>query len=358
MKICTNDGSSLREQGKQSEIRASLIEIVPCSKLAINASCELLKDAHESRHQVIHLSKQMDEKKKEYRELNAKFEALQADLASYDDVQTKLNLLKKTVKSGQDEVANLRDLSVKKEQVGIAENLVLLRDDLQKILQVAVDNANLAEGKLVKSIENLESELKTIQQQDVTDAIQQTNLHIKQYKDLIPSLSGKIEAAIARTSRAESEAGVLAKLLENDEALRRSIDELSDEISHWKTLHLCFGNNGIIALSIDDAGPLLSSLVNQLLECYENAFKIVFKTQSETASKGLKEDFKILVQRNDGSETDLADMSGGQKLWINDCVARGMALYLSLQGRGHSDTLYSDETDGAFHEICDVNLCR
>lgn len=41
-------------------------------------------------------------------------------------------------------------------------------------------------------------------------------------------------------------------------------------------------------------------------------------------------------------------MSGGERLWIDACLTRAMALYLAEQSGLHSDTLFSDEADGAF----------
>jgi DNA repair protein SbcC/Rad50 len=39
-------------------------------------------------------------------------------------------------------------------------------------------------------------------------------------------------------------------------------------------------------------------------------------------------------------------MSGGQRVWINECLTRAIALYLAQSGGRHFDTLFSDEADG------------
>jgi exonuclease SbcC len=41
-------------------------------------------------------------------------------------------------------------------------------------------------------------------------------------------------------------------------------------------------------------------------------------------------------------------MSGGERIWINECLTRAMALYLSEASGRRSSTLFSDEADGAF----------
>ena len=61
------------------------------------------------------------------------------------------------------------------------------------------------------------------------------------------------------------------------------------------------GNDGVIALCIDDAGPTLASLTNELLlGCYGPRFTVSITTQVETARKDLKEGFdRDRVRRRD-----------------------------------------------------------
>ena len=39
-------------------------------------------------------------------------------------------------------------------------------------------------------------------------------------------------------------------------------------------------------------------------------------------------------------------MSGGERVWINECLVRAVALYLAQNTGRRYDTLFSDETDG------------
>jgi ABC-type hemin transport system ATPase subunit len=41
-------------------------------------------------------------------------------------------------------------------------------------------------------------------------------------------------------------------------------------------------------------------------------------------------------------------MSGGERIWINECLTRAMALYLAQTDGPRYATLFSDEADGAF----------
>ena len=46
-------------------------------------------------------------------------------------------------------------------------------------------------------------------------------------------------------------------------------------------------------------------------------------------------------------ETKLLElMSGGEKVWINECLVRALSLYMARTSDIHFQTLFSDESDG------------
>ena len=64
----------------------------------------------------------------------------------------------------------------------------------------------------------------------------------------------------------------------------------------WTALTKALGNDGVIALCIDDAGPTLASIANELLlTCYGPRFTVSITTQVETARRDLKEGFDVVV---------------------------------------------------------------
>ncbi|SFV17821.1 hypothetical protein [Pseudoduganella namucuonensis] len=130
----------------------------------------------------------------------------------------------------------------------------------------------------------------------------------------------------------------------------RGLARLDEQMEMWSLLAKALGNDGIIALAIDDAGPELSALANQLLlACYGPRFTVSIKTQVATAKGELREGFDITVhdaQRD--TVKSVTRMSGGERIWINECLTRAMALYLAQADGRRSATLFSDEADGAF----------
>lgn len=123
---------------------------------------------------------------------------------------------------------------------------------------------------------------------------------------------------------------------------------VEEKLSNWMIFGKCMGNDGVIALAIDDAGPTLAAYTNDLLlACYGPRFTVSIVTQSTTAKGETREDFDIIVHDGDsGDSKSVTQMSGGERVWINECLVRAIALYLA-QNREHGcDTLFSDETDG------------
>ena len=120
------------------------------------------------------------------------------------------------------------------------------------------------------------------------------------------------------------------------------------ELGNWNLFAKCMGNDGLIALAIDDAGPALSGLANDLLlTCYGPRFTVSIQTLVETGKGDQKEGFDILVHDGDSGESkSVGLMSGGERVWINECLIRAVALYLAQHTGRRYGALFSDEADG------------
>jgi len=160
------------------------------------------------------------------------------------------------------------------------------------------------------------------------------DLRIEQTRTELAGVKAKSEAA-----RAQIAAG---------EAAKEKVARLELDVAQWTVLAEAFSTNGIVALSIDDSGPALTGLVNDLLlACYGNRFSVSITRQAETAKGELREGFEILVhdaERNEAKAVE--DMSGGERVWINEALTRGIALYFARESEHRYETLFSDEADG------------
>jgi len=123
---------------------------------------------------------------------------------------------------------------------------------------------------------------------------------------------------------------------------------IEDQVGVWLLFAKCMSNDGLIALSIDDSGPTLSSLANDLLlACYGPRFTVSLRTLVETAKGEAREGFDIVVHDAESGEAkSVTQMSAGERVWINEALTRAIALYLTQNSGRHYGTLFSDEADG------------
>jgi exonuclease SbcC len=131
--------------------------------------------------------------------------------------------------------------------------------------------------------------------------------------------------------------------------LTQHLSRVGNELGNWTLFSRCMSHDGLIALAIDDAGPALSGLANELLlSCYGPRFTVSMHTLVDTAKGEAREGFDILVHDGDsGQSKSLALMSGGERTWVEACLTRAIALYLTRHTGRRYGTLFSDEVDGA-----------
>lgn len=149
------------------------------------------------------------------------------------------------------------------------------------------------------------------------------------------SLQVELVAARARAAQAASSRAVLARI--------------EGELGWWNLLAKALGNDGVIALCVDDAGPALSALANDLLlACYGPRFTVSIHTLLESGKGEQKEGFDIVVRDGEtGESKSVGLMSGGERTWVEACLTRAIALYLAQHTGRRYTTLFSDEVDGA-----------
>lgn len=149
------------------------------------------------------------------------------------------------------------------------------------------------------------------------------------------ALLGRLEAMRALAARSEQ--------------VKAQAERLQEEIAKWKVLEKGLGNDGCVALSIDDAGPEIAAICNGLLsDCFEGRFRVRLDTQRQTQTGDTRETFDVMVfDGHRGTEKSLGDMSGGEEVLVNECLTRSVALYASSTCSANCETLFTDETDGA-----------
>lgn len=121
----------------------------------------------------------------------------------------------------------------------------------------------------------------------VLAAAEQLHLPAARDAQMLDALSQQATALAARRAQIDA---------------RRELVE--NELANWNLLARCMSNDRLIALAIDDAGPALSALANDLLlACYGPRFTVSIHTLLETGKGEQKEGFEIVVHDGDCGES-------------------------------------------------------
>ena len=366
-----NEGKTLTTTCDGLKVRAGLIDQVPCQGTDLQPRCPLLKEANTARAQIPIAEANAEAKRQEYANIQTRGHEIEAHMALMANPS-----------------ATLREAEEKQQQV--AERIkattatAALASGLAQVQQ-SLDNASSLLQTLNQTATDKAAEIERIETESATRLTDLTGRRaitgregdgerkaVQMELEALPppadeSVTVKAELAVEEAERAQAEIDTQtdtlnAKIAAGKERVRSLTEQIKAagsvrakaslieaEIAHWTTLSKALGNDGIIALSIDDAGPTLASLANDLLvSCYGPRFSVRISTQEETQKGTMKENFDIIVfdgERDD--EKSVSAMSGGERIYINDVLTRAIALYQAqLSGRQYG-CLFSDESDGA-----------
>jgi DNA repair protein SbcC/Rad50 len=218
----------------------------------------------------------------------------------------------------------------------------------ERILSIS-DRLKQTDTELNSEIAKLQQELSLLPPPADTSPLEQAQQALEAAERSLSDAEQAATASNTRIGMLNERISTLKKSLTNAGRLKAIAAKLADEIAHWTALSKAFGNDGIVALTIDDAGPTLASLANDLLlSCYGPRFSVAIRTQEENAKGDMKETFDIMVFDSErGDEKSVRDMSGGEKIYINEALTRAMALYQAQASGQRYECLFADESDGA-----------
>jgi len=358
--------------------RLALSNRVPCSGMPMQGQCTLLSDAREAAALAPSAQQRIRQLAAERDSLRLELQALQEAASlnvgapqslSRAECQSRRALARQTAYAA----LAARGAEMRHARAGLVEaegELAALppAPDPSAGADIAIDtDSEAAERKQI-----IASRMRVAERLSLLEA--QTQAAIQRLQTAIDALPSPLDAALLAKARAQVERwqGVLDEAERSHLAAVRDAQALTalstqmeehgrrrdaaaartarveQELANWLLFARCMGNDGLIALAIDDAGPTLSGLVNDLLlACYGPRFTVAIETLQETAKGEQREGFDIRVyDAESGEDKSVTAMSGGEKVWINECLVRAVALYLAQNTGRRYDTLFSDEADG------------
>ncbi|MGC8213131.1 AAA family ATPase [Ralstonia pseudosolanacearum] len=352
MQNMAGQGESKAALEKSLKAQADVIESVPCRNDPMHSTCPLLAQARKASTDLTEVRISLAELRTGYKDKLKLKTALDEQLAPLAGHRTSARTLQAQLVADQRELQRLTALAAQKPMFDDAqEALVKAERDLETLNAEVLARKDRYQRDMAAIDEQLAvigRELAALQSADVTGKITDLDRQLTASREQMAKLDGRIEALIRTQTALSTERQGLVVDLEALPTVQRKAERISDEIASWKLLGKALGNDGVIALSIDDAGPEITKKVNDLLlACYGPRFTIGIHTQTELASGEKREGFEIRVHDAQAdSDKEFAVMSGGQKVWINECLTRGIALYRA-QGAGTAlQTLFTDEADG------------
>lgn len=350
---------------------SSLIDKVPCAGSQLQPRCPLLENANQARDNISQQEAKLVDMRAQYRTLRTKIEDSQEKLNVVDELEAKLAELSKRRITLAHRLSELSRLSGMKSMLeDAAQRLPVLEESKAQFPLYRSETE-----ALLGSFEEKVSQLRSALEMEITRLDTAAAAEVSALKERLSQLSAPVsELELAGARRALQTAGAnvesvrvrlqglsnekvtklatidtLRMILAKLEATKVEAKRISDEIANWKLLEKGLGNDGLIALSIDDAGPEIATLCNDLLrESYDARFAIRIDTQTSTQAGSLKETFEVTVRdQHTGDEKSLKDMSPGERTWVNECLTRAIALYVGESQGVQFHTLFTDEADGA-----------
>lgn len=352
---------------KQAVKNAERLEQVPCKDMDISRVCPLIKDAVLDRDSLPAIEEEFraaQEENPRESQILARIEELKAEVKDKPSIEEKIREIQ-ALKASLSEKIN----SLEKELVKIRESLKMLpqaeeaerlmpelNKELESIMEEGRRVISEIEEEIKRALEEKEALGKELSEIsiDATLDTQKQNLQA-QIDTLIREIEEikkeKEEKIMALGSIDQS----LKQIEESREVLKevsKRIEKLNKEISEWQIIASAL--EGIITLEIDDAGPAVTALANDLLHsCYGKRFSVKIKTQEpKVGSDEMKEVFDIeIIDSERGDKKSLSDMSGGEETWIDDAIAKAICLFNASRSGKKYITLFSDEKDGRLSAI-------
>jgi exonuclease SbcC len=352
LKGLESEGSSRATLLKALEQQASVIGTVPCAGHEMHNTCPLLAQARDADTKVHEQRISLNNLRTEFRAKRESVEKLTPEVQQLAGKRAELKSVADQIAAARRDLQKAVDLAARKPLLDAAtgglNKATAELATLESEETTLVARREAQQSQLATEAKELDAEVARLGVDDVTGAIADIDRQVTQCREATTAAEARIESLIRSQATREVERQSIATELAGFDATRSRAERISDEIARWKLLAKGLGNEGVIALTIDDAGPALTKMVNDLLlACYGMRFTVEIQTQRALASGELREGFQILVHDADHDSTKAVTvMSGGQKVWINECLTRGIALYLASNAGQPYQSLFSDESDG------------
>lgn len=267
------------------------------------------------------------------------------------DLGDKYKLLNGHLNALKEELSRIRSISSMKSQLDTAtaklEGLQRQKSDLTGDILTRKNELSLKEGDYQIALNENTKDMRDVLA--LVDPLAEEDLQQEEsaLKGLIAAKeSSEKEIAALRGNLAGIDAQI--KAIEEKERRLTEIQGkrriILTEASEWEYLKNACSKDGLRALEIDSVAPTISAYANDLLSrTFGPLFQVRFRTQNDDG----KEVLDILAIRDDGTESLIENLSGGERVWILKALRLAMTLVSKEKSGRELGTAYADEEDGA-----------
>jgi DNA repair exonuclease SbcCD ATPase subunit len=351
--------------------KKQLASLEGMDKSCQSTSCQFIVSARKAEEELVEAEKQL-------KELTAKTEERRNFLngeSTKIDTQTgeKENALKdytnqiastiatketnrKVIADERRELTNYQELAAKLPEIAVAKSK---KEDREKDLEenkkdgLALSEAWTARNKTLSDQINSQQEKIDAVKLDPEPDMKALEREIATVQS---SITG-IEKTISETNQKIAELqGKLSGMDEAENQLKAaqaSKEKTNADIAEWTYIKNACGKNGLQAMEIDGAAPLITAYANDLLS---NAFGALYSVKLLTQDEEGKECLDIISIGEDGEEILLDNLSGGQKVWLLMALRLAMTLLSKDKGGKNFETAFFDEMDGALDPDNAINF--
>ena len=276
------------------------------------------------------------------------------------DLQNIQNIKRKQLAEKRLELNRYQNLAAKQSEIAVAkskkEDRVKALEENKKQGQTVAEAWKTKKQTLdgqITAHQNRINEITTSINVKAADTLDVINCRIESTANQIVETDRRISETTAKISKLQGE---LSGITEAETQLQKVNEDkcrIQADIADWTYLRNACGKNGLQAMEIDGAAPIITGFANDLLsQAFGSLYTVKFQTQDENG----KECLDIITIADDGEEVLLENLSGGQRVWVLMALRLAMTLLSKEKGGRNFETAFFDEMDGALDSDNAVNF--
>ena len=346
--------------------RHGYVEQVPCHGEGQYASCPALADAIAAADKIPDHQTRMAEAQEANAKHKEQYDELISRIDGYGDVAAKIAEMRTMIARTE---ASLTEATRLADRASALESASQgMEEEAWTITEQSIEIATIEQtAEEEASAEKAATEARWKRREAATQVRDLRVARIQAMLDAIPTpdTSGagtlKSECAVMETwlagyrTQLEETITQAARIKELIESTERNIldgesvesrdQALADTLATWTLLVTSL--RGAIDMSIEDAGPGIAAITNQLLEsAYGPRFAVRIATQRVQENGRLVECFRIMIyDAQTDQDSPLSLKSGGQTVWISKAISDAVGIYQQDAAGVHYECLFSDEAD-------------